>query len=64
MWDKKYDANLIVRDDIPLDIGIYAWFTKVNKELIYIGKATGSGGLRKRIWSQHLNPTTSLRRKP
>jgi hypothetical protein len=34
----------------------YAWFTKINKELIYIGKATGSGGLRKRIWSQHLNP--------
>lgn len=56
MWDEKYDENLIVRDDIPLDIGIYAWFTKVNKELIYIGKATGSGGLRKRIWSQHLNP--------
>ena len=56
MWDKKYDANLIIRDDIPVDIGVYAWFTKANEELIYIGKATGNGGLRKRIWSQHLNP--------
>lgn len=56
MWDKKYDANLIIRDDIPVEIGVYAWYTKSNEELIYIGKATGKGGLRKRIWSQHLNP--------
>jgi hypothetical protein len=45
MWDKKHDANLIVRNDIPLDIGIYTWYTKSNEELIYIGKAMGKGGL-------------------
>ncbi|MCQ4085870.1 hypothetical protein [Saccharibacillus sp. JS10] len=56
MWDKKHDVNLIVRNDIPIDVGLYAWFSKVDEELIYIGKATGSGGLRRRIWSQHLNP--------
>ncbi|WP_068785182.1 GIY-YIG nuclease family protein [Paenibacillus phocaensis] len=56
MWAVKYDPRWISRKDIPISIGIYAWFTKDTDELIYIGKATGKGGLRKRIWSQHLNP--------
>jgi len=56
MWTDKYDAKSINREDIPKEIGLYAWFSKNNGELVYIGKATGNGGLRRRIWSQHLNP--------
>jgi hypothetical protein len=35
--------------------GIYFWFTKNSDTLVYIGVALGSGGLKKRIISQHLN---------
>ena len=37
--------------------GIYFWFNKETNELVYIGIAVGVGGLKKRIVSQHLNPT-------
>jgi hypothetical protein len=35
--------------------GIYFWFTNDTDTLVYIGVALGSGGLKKRILSQHLN---------
>ena len=37
--------------------GIYFWFNKETDELVYIGVAIGTGGLKKRIISQHLNPS-------
>jgi hypothetical protein len=41
---------------ITKKIGIYAWFQAKDDKLIYIGKATGEGGLYQRIIKQHLNP--------
>src|SRR5438128_12099859 len=50
------DASAITRDDVPPQQGLYVWFGKPSEEVLYVGKASGKGGLRKRIWSQHLNP--------
>jgi hypothetical protein len=36
--------------------GIYFWFDKNTDALVYIGIALGTGGLKRRIISQHLNP--------
>jgi len=36
--------------------GIYFWYDKSDDSLVYIGIAVGSGGLKVRICSQHLNP--------
>lgn len=41
MWAIKYDPKLISRNDIPISIGLYAWFKKDILELAYIGKAIG-----------------------
>ncbi|MGG4495647.1 hypothetical protein [Brevibacillus reuszeri] len=40
--------NTIKREDIPREIGVYAWISKTDGSIVYIGKATGIGGLRKR----------------
>lgn len=49
----KIKAEDIVIDDIPKTAGIYVWYEK--DVPVYVGKASGSGGLRARI-KQHLNP--------
>lgn len=36
--------------------GIYFWFDKSENVIVYIGIATGVGGLKKRIIQQHLSP--------
>lgn len=50
---EKIKASDIELSEIPREAGIYVWYKK-NKPL-YVGKASGSGGLRTRI-SQHINP--------
>ena len=41
--------------DVSNGRGIYFWFDRESKDLVYIGIAVGKLGLRGRIISQHLN---------
>jgi hypothetical protein len=41
---------------IPVDWGVYAWFSKEDRTVAYIGKAAGKNGLRRRIVDVYLNP--------
>jgi hypothetical protein len=52
----RHNPLLLRREDIPPLPGVYVWRSKDKDRPVYIGKATGSGGLRRRIWAQHLNP--------
>jgi hypothetical protein len=49
-------AATLTPDKIPSEAGIYVWYTK-SGEVVYVGKATGKGGLRRRIGRQHLSAT-------
>lgn len=52
---RLFDPKTLCRDDIPGDTGVYIWFYKTEKGCAYVGKAGNkNGGLRKRIWDQHL----------
>jgi hypothetical protein len=46
-----------IEDILTSDHGIYFWCDKVTNEVVYIGIATGRGGLQHRILEQHLNPS-------
>lgn len=69
MWEQrlrnanKLDSRILQREDIPKEIGVYAWYLRTTDELVYIGRAIGKGGLRTRIWQQHLNPMYFENRK-
>lgn len=52
----RHDPLRLIHDLVPNSKGIYGWFTKGEDQLVYIGKATGGGGLYQRIVKQHLNP--------
>jgi len=41
---------------IPKVNGIYGWFALDGGRIAYIGKATGTGGLQRRIVKRYLNP--------
>lgn len=45
-----------IRNEISIKRGIYFWFNQHENSVVYIGIAVGSGGLKKRIIQQHLNP--------
>ena len=49
-------AAELSRDEIPIAPGLYVWSSWKGADILYVGKASGLAGLRKRIWSQHLNP--------
>jgi hypothetical protein len=49
-------AATLTREAVPLEQGVYAWCSRTCGEILYVGKATGRGGLRTRIIGQHLNP--------
>lgn len=53
---RVYDPRRLCRDDIPITPGVYLWSRRSNGNPASIGRALGSGGLRGRIWRQHLNP--------
>ena len=42
--------------DVTNKRGIYFWFDRESKDLVYIGIAVGKLGLKGRIINQHLNP--------
>jgi len=52
----RHRAADLRRDQIPSAPGLYVWSSWVSGEILYVGKASGRAGLRKRIWGQHLNP--------
>jgi hypothetical protein len=52
----KYDPHRLGSEVIPKSTGLYAWFTKDAKKIVYIGVAQGKNGLHQRIIKQHLNP--------
>ena len=52
----RHAPSKINANDVPKEMGLYAWFTKMGNRLVYIGKAAGKKGLRQRIVKQHLNP--------
>jgi hypothetical protein len=50
----KIEPNIAVLE-LSGKRGIYFWFTNDTDTLVYIGVALGSGGLKRRVVSQHLN---------
>jgi len=52
---RKIDPNEAA-EKVPRNTGIYFWFKREDKELIYIGTGAGKNGLYNRIVRQHLNP--------
>jgi len=56
LFQTRRGAATLKRDDIPSQQGLYVWYSVSSEEVLYVGKATGRAGLRRRIWSQHLNP--------
>jgi hypothetical protein len=53
---KRHAAKTLSRDEIPVSQGLYVWSSANARDVLYVGKASNRGGLRGRIWSQHLNP--------
>lgn len=60
----NYDFDLVslqrieianVKTQLSNKKGIYFWFFKLTDKIVYIGIGIGTGGLKKRIVSQHLN---------
>jgi hypothetical protein len=56
LLERRRPAMALNRDDVPSQQGLYVWYSTSDGAVLYVGKATGRGGLRKRICSQHLNP--------
>lgn len=56
LFQTRKPAAALNCDDIPSQQGLYVWYSIGSGEIFYVGKATGRGGLRRRIGSQHLNP--------
>ena len=59
----RYNPRSLIRSDIPSEPGVYAWWSRTEASAIYVGKAFGSSGLRRRIWGQHLSPSYLERRE-
>jgi hypothetical protein len=57
----RYPAATLARDALPSEWGLYAWHDIESGKMVYIGRATGKSGLRRRI-RQHLNPKYLERR--
>jgi hypothetical protein len=56
LLERRRPAADLTRDEVPPEPGLYVWYAVNDGEVLYVGKATGRGGLRRRICSQHLNP--------
>jgi hypothetical protein len=53
-------AGRLSGKDVPLSPGVYAWYR--DGEPVYSGRALGKGGLRGRVWGNHLKPGADLSR--
>lgn len=53
-------ARGITAHTVPISPGVYAWYR--DGRAVYVGRATGSRGLRGRVWSNHLQTGTDLSR--
>ena len=56
----RHAARSLRKGDVPTSPGVYAWYH--NGEPVYSGRAAGAGGLRERIWDNHLKTGTDLSR--
>jgi hypothetical protein len=52
---ERIPGRKVSASNVPAERGIYAWYSQTG-EPVYIGKATGSKGIRYRVMKQHLNP--------
>jgi hypothetical protein len=65
LWDRmngqpRRMAGELSSRDIPARPGVYAWYR--DGEPVYSGRATGTSGLRGRIWGKHLKYDDDLSR--
>ena len=56
LYETRQPAKSLNRSTIPAKHGLYVWYCIASDEVFYVGKATGRGGLRRRVGGQHLNP--------
>jgi hypothetical protein len=52
---ERIPGRKVSASNVPAERGIYVWYSQ-NGEPVYVGKATGSRGIRYRVMRQHLNP--------
>src|SRR5512147_1376872 len=60
----RYHPMTLTSRDVPTDTGLYVWYDRRSGNPVDVGKACGRRELRRRIWSQHLNPRYLERREP
>ena len=53
--NELWSLENIQKEDIPKIKGLYAYISKDDNSIQYIGSSVAKNGLRTRIWSQHLN---------
>ncbi len=53
------DPLNIVKVSIPKETGVYLWRSKIDNNIVYVGRALGKRGLHQRIIRQHLAPSYS-----
>jgi len=53
-------ADQLARADLPTSPGVYAWYREGKP--VYSGRAIGAGGLRDRVWTNHLRTGNDLSR--
>jgi len=51
------DVKQLRDNEVPTEIGLYLWRSKIDGRPAYIGVALGRRGLRGRIMKQHLQPS-------
>lgn len=56
----RRSASTLSKDRVPATPGVYAWYR--DGEAIYVGRAVGAGGLRGRVWKEHLDTGNDLSR--
>lgn len=56
----RHAGGQLSRRDLPTGPGVYAWYR--DGKPIYSGRAIGKGGLRERIWGNHLKTGPDLSR--
>src|SRR5437879_2973325 len=56
----RASASTLQRAAIPNKPGVYAWYR--DGEPVYVGRAIGQDGLRRRLWTDHLGTTADISR--
>ena len=57
---RRRGARTLAESAIPTRVGVYAWYH--DGEPVYVGRAIGATGLRRRIGHEHLGTTSDLSR--